>query len=1144
MVRRTALILLAVLQAGQYAQGAAPNKAGQDAETSDLKPQIVGGQDAGPRAKRPPLSSGSALRPTSGPTETGVQPRRSRSPLRPDLPPQQRADAGPRDPMTDESMRADARLADVCFVDPQHGWAVGDRGTIWHTDDGGRRWLLQEPGVGAPLRSVCFLTEQIGWAAGGFSHPYTHTSSGVLLWTRDGGRHWHREPKLLLPALAQVRFFNERQGWAVGCASAMFPAGIFVTQDGGQSWMPTCGTGTNGWLAGDFLDQRTGVVAGRGGLAAAMQYGELKPSQPGFGLRGLNRVKLVPPSYGWLIGDGGLVMMTADQGHTWGPPPGEPGRAAAPLSPGEGREKGNMASHFDFAALAVRGPKCWIAGSPGSRVFHTPDAGHTWITFSTGTTLPIRAMSFADDAHGWAVGDLGTILATADGGRTWQRQRAGGGRAALLAFFAQPEDIPLELLARHCGNDGYLGVVEVIGRRDAEAQPREEAHATDRAHEAVVAVGGSGAETAWCFPLCQPGLQLPAARIVETWAGYGGAGVPPAARGAGIVPAENGSREGRAPTVSNRDGCPPSAELKSFLVRQIRIWRPEVVVTHDVAPREDGALGPLVALAVQEAVQQAADPACASAEAALAGLAPWKVKRVYAVLPPETRGGSDLATAQLSPRLGRSLEDLAAQPRGLLADRFRAAPASIGIRLLSGQLAAGPAVRAAYVEPSETAAAGRGELFAGSALPAGGEARRAVGSAAAENLELLQRLAVRRRHTQAILDRFEQDPQAAVRLLAQTDELIRGLDPASAAQVLYRLGDRYHRTGRWDLAAETFQSLVERYPDDSLCRPAIRWLVQYYAAGETAGAVPANQRNEHLSRAVVLGQEIERTRPDLFADPAVRFPLAAAYRRLGQPRQADRLYLTDRRSMEHDAWWACAQGEVWIAQPKGPPPKPMLTCVKVSSRPKLDGRLDDAAWQQAKPVMLASPLHDDSEWPAAVMLAHDEQFLYIAISCRQAAGTKYPAATGARTRDSDLSGRDRVDIFLDVQRNYAAYYRLTIDHRGWAADSCFGDETWNPKWFIAAETADGTWTAEAAVPLSALAGAMSGRESATLGVASRAALEASNNNQGVADAADSASKTIWAIGIQRTLPSVGFQSWSTPASTLVMPEGFGYVVLE
>ena len=47
------------------------------------------------------------------------------------------------DPLATDAMRGDARLNDVCFVDLRLGWAVGDRGTIWHTDDGGRSWQLQ-----------------------------------------------------------------------------------------------------------------------------------------------------------------------------------------------------------------------------------------------------------------------------------------------------------------------------------------------------------------------------------------------------------------------------------------------------------------------------------------------------------------------------------------------------------------------------------------------------------------------------------------------------------------------------------------------------------------------------------------------------------------------------------------------------------------------------------------------------------------------------------------------------------------------------------------------------------------------------------------------------------------------------------------
>ena len=214
-------------------------------------------------------------------------------------------------------MRADARLSDVSFVDRVHGWAVGDRGTIWHTDDGGRNWGLQRANVDCPLHSVFFLNPDTGWAAGGGSLPYSGNSSGVVLFTHDGGQHWVRDAKLLLPALKQVRFSSERHGWAVGCPSAMFPSGVFVTEDGGRNWNPLPSARTPGWSGSDFLAPYQGVVAGHGAVAVVHRAG-LEPSRTlDFGLRNLARLKLVPPSYGWLVGQGGLVMLTGDAGASW-----------------------------------------------------------------------------------------------------------------------------------------------------------------------------------------------------------------------------------------------------------------------------------------------------------------------------------------------------------------------------------------------------------------------------------------------------------------------------------------------------------------------------------------------------------------------------------------------------------------------------------------------------------------------------------------------------------------------------------------------------------------------------------------------------------------------------------------------------------
>ena len=49
-------------------------------------------------------------------------------------------------------MLDDAELTDVFFLDPDQGWAVGDRGVILHTEDGGRHWQVQRVGGRLQIR--------------------------------------------------------------------------------------------------------------------------------------------------------------------------------------------------------------------------------------------------------------------------------------------------------------------------------------------------------------------------------------------------------------------------------------------------------------------------------------------------------------------------------------------------------------------------------------------------------------------------------------------------------------------------------------------------------------------------------------------------------------------------------------------------------------------------------------------------------------------------------------------------------------------------------------------------------------------------------------------------------------------------------
>ena len=468
----------------------------------------------------------------------------------------------------------------------------------------------------------------------------------------------------------------------------------------------------------------------------------------------------------------------------------------------------------------------------------------------------------------------------------------------------------------------------------------------------------------------------------------------------------------------------------------------------------------------------------------MAGLEPWQVKRAYAALPPGSRGTIELMTTQWTPRLGRSLADVAERPRGLIEDRYRAADAALGFR---------PLAAAAMPESG-------GDFFAGLPLAPGGEARRQTLLPRPPAANRSSALAQRRRHTQAILDQASRDPRAALRLLAQTDDLTRGLDPATPRRLSidWPTATRPPVTGTWrprhsscsSTDIPTIRSAGRRWSGCCNIMPAAR-----RPSGPALLGRP-DRRPAHPAAGWIgpwPWRQIARSHPDLFAHPAVRFPAAAAYRQQGLAQQAQHLYAALGGAAGTDAWSACARGELWLAQPKGLAPRPTLLCVQAPAKPRLDGRLDDAVWRRAKPVALRSSLHDDSRWPATVRLAHDEAFLYIAVECRQAPGARYDDAGGRRVRDADLRAHDRVDVLIDVDRDFATYYRLTIDHRGWTHDSCDGDSTWDPTWYVAARTEGGQWTAEAAVPLGELT-----RRRVT-------------------------AETVWAVGLQRTVPGVGFR---------------------
>jgi photosystem II stability/assembly factor-like uncharacterized protein len=63
----------------------------------------------------------------------------------------------------------------------------------------------------------------------------------------------------------------------------------------------------------------------------------------------------------------------------------------------------------------------WVVGADGI-VMATTDGGDSWDLQATGSDADFEAVCFIDASRGWVVGSRGTIVATSDGGNTWSRQ--------------------------------------------------------------------------------------------------------------------------------------------------------------------------------------------------------------------------------------------------------------------------------------------------------------------------------------------------------------------------------------------------------------------------------------------------------------------------------------------------------------------------------------------------------------------------------------------------------------------------------------------------------------------------------------------------------------------------------------------------
>lgn len=322
----------------------------------------------------------------------------------------------------------EATLRGIFFNDADRGWAVGDLGSVLKTEDGGLTWRPLPSGTTHPLDAVGMFNSQRGVAIGGGYQPHTQIGVGSVIWTDDGGESWKPAETAALPPLRHLIIGRGGKCIAAGDWSPAHGTSVFASGNGGQTW--------NAVLAA-VAEPVIGIAGTVDDFVLLAESGELTRIRTE-----MPPVKVAPPSVG-------RTSIASSERFFW-------------VDQAGGASRSNQLASIDGGAnweLVATGP---LGSPPLKTVLH---ANQRWTlahaspllhrgegfapvqSSSVIADVPMQGLFRLDSDRGWAVGDWGTIAITRDGGQSWRTVRGGKLRPAVMAVAASADLLPWSLLA-------------------------------------------------------------------------------------------------------------------------------------------------------------------------------------------------------------------------------------------------------------------------------------------------------------------------------------------------------------------------------------------------------------------------------------------------------------------------------------------------------------------------------------------------------------------------------------------------------------------------------------------------------------------------------------------------------------------------
>ena len=271
----------------------------------------------------------------------------------------------------------------VYFFNADTGFAVGAKGVVIKTTNGGKSWKQKLTPVTTILMKIRAFSESNIFICGLY---------GTLLHSTDKGETWNAIDLGTSSHLISIKFIDNQTGWICG-----FDSTLFKTENGGATWERITTSFEGDYRDIDFYNFQIGYICGDKGFLVTTNSGKTWTEKS---IQWLNTVEPLTENIllaGNIPGD---ILYSTDRGATW--------------------SKRNDTYASDIQSIEmVNDTLGYASGRSSGGYYFTTDAGKTW-DFEA-EKIGNSQISFINDSVGYGVGSNLTLTKTTDKGKTWKR---------------------------------------------------------------------------------------------------------------------------------------------------------------------------------------------------------------------------------------------------------------------------------------------------------------------------------------------------------------------------------------------------------------------------------------------------------------------------------------------------------------------------------------------------------------------------------------------------------------------------------------------------------------------------------------------------------------------------------------------------